>query len=75
MQQSNNNYLPPKDGKLPAADTGNASNPTPHKDIQPDDHQLLNEKAETYLREAGNIEDMPDPQEELEAEETEEENS
>ena len=44
--------------------------------MQPEDrHQLLDEKAETYLREAGNIEDMPDPQEELEAEETEEENS
>lgn len=71
------NYQKPDDSRLPPADTGNASNPTPHQDnMQPEDHhQLLDEKAETYLREAGNIEDMPDPQEELEAEETEEENS
>lgn len=78
MQQhpSINDYPLPEDGKLPVADTGNASNPTPHEDnMQPANHQLLDEKAETYLREGGNIEDMPDPQEELEAEETEEENS
>lgn len=72
----NNNY-PPKDGKLPEADTGNASNPTPHNDNKgpSGNNQLLDEKAETYLREAGNIEDMPDSQEELEAEKAEEENN
>lgn len=58
--------------KLPAADTGNASNPTPHdKRMEPQtDEQLLNKKAEKYLRESANIEDEPDPQDELNAEET-----
>jgi hypothetical protein len=30
--------------------------------------QLLNKKAEKYLREGGNIEDMPDPEEEMKSE-------
>jgi len=43
------------------ADTGNASNPSPdNQEMQPAKRQLLNEKAEKYLRESGNIEDMPD---------------
>jgi hypothetical protein len=42
------------------AGTGNASNPPATNDMQPQKNQLLDEKAETYLREAGNIEDMPD---------------
>ena len=48
-------------------DTGNASNPTPHHEPV-SNKQLLDEKAETYLRESGNIEDMPDAQEQQEAE-------
>ena len=49
--------------RLPKADTGNASNPSPHDEgMEPAGNQLLGEKAETYLREAGNIEDMPDAQ-------------
>ena len=58
--------------KLPAADTGNASNPTPHdKRMEPtSDKQLLNKKAEKYLRESANIEDEPDAQDELNADET-----
>lgn len=61
------------ENKLPEADTGNASNPSPHDtSMEPTvDKQLLNKKAETYLREAGNIEDMPDPQEQQEAAEEE----
>jgi len=44
-----------------AAETGNASNPSPaRQEIKPANHQLLNEEAEKYLRESGNIEDMPD---------------
>jgi hypothetical protein len=52
-------------GRLPAADTGNASNSSPHnKEMEPaNNDQLLDEKAGKYIREAGNIEDVPDPQE------------
>lgn len=32
---------------------------------QPPKKQLLNEKAEEYLREGGNIEDLPNPQDEV----------
>jgi hypothetical protein len=46
----------------PAA-TGNASNPSPEDQIKPVTDQLLNEKAENYLREGGNIEDIPDAEE------------
>ena len=47
-----------------AANTGNASNPSPGKDeMAPASNQLLDEKAEKYLRESGNIEDMPDAEE------------
>ena len=55
--------------KMPAADTGNASNPSPHsKKMEPASHdQLLNEKAEKYLRESANIEDEPDAQDQEDA--------
>ena len=43
-----------------AADTGNASNPSPRKEEEVAGNQLLNKEAEKYLRESGNIEDMPD---------------
>lgn len=57
--------------RLPKADTGNASNPSPHnKDMEPaGNNQLLGEKAEKYLRESANIEDEPDAQDQKEAEE------
>ena len=50
--------------QLPAADTGNASNPSPHnKKREPVyNNQLLDERAEKYLRESANIEDEPDQQ-------------
>lgn len=57
---------------MPAADTGNASNPSPHTlkmDPESDD-QLFNERSEKYLRESGNIEDEPDAQDQLDADET-----
>ena len=59
-------------GKLPRAETGNASNPSPRKaDREPaGNSQVLGKKAEGYLREAGNIEDMPDAQDQQEAEES-----
>lgn len=58
--------------KLPIADTGNASNPSPKPlGTGPvNSNQLLNEKAEKYLREAGNIEDLPDAKDQEEADET-----
>lgn len=57
--------------KMNEADSGNASNPSPHDNkMEPaSDNQLLNDKAEKYLREAGNIEDYPDAQDQQDAEE------
>jgi hypothetical protein len=46
------------------ASTGNASNPNPRSSAEPNNSQLLDDKAEKYLREGGNIEDMPDAEEE-----------
>lgn len=56
-------------GRLPEADTGNASNPTPHENkMEPmNNNQLLDERAEKYLRESANIEDEPDAQDRLDA--------
>lgn len=48
---------------------GNASNPAYGGNNAPQKAQLLDEKAETYLREGGNIEDMPDAQDEGAADE------
>ena len=48
------------------ANTGNASNPLP-TDLQTNNtNQLLDKKAEKYLRESGNVEDMPDAEDEQE---------
>jgi len=59
------------DQELPPADSGNASNPTPHDNSMTPSgsNLLLDKKAETYLRESANIEDLPDPQQELDADE------
>ena len=53
---------PGKNESLPIANTGNASNPSPQegKMDNVNNQQLLNKQAEKYLRESGNIEDMPD---------------
>jgi hypothetical protein len=54
-----------EEGKMPTADTGNASNPTPHgENIPVTTKQVLGKQAEKYIRESGNIEDMPDAQDE-----------
>jgi hypothetical protein len=57
---------------IPTADTGNASNPSPgNRDTEPaNDKPLLDEKAEKYLREAGNIEDIPDARDQQDMDET-----
>ncbi len=72
MSINQNTSVNQQEAKLPSADTGNARNPSPHNDkTEPaGNNQLLDKKAETYLRESANIEDMPDPQEEQEAEDT-----
>jgi hypothetical protein len=56
--------------KSKKAGTGNASNPPAENDMQPQKNQLLDEQAETYLREGGNIEDMPDENDWKDANET-----
>ncbi len=55
---------------LPAAGSVNANNPSQHNEnMQPESaNQLLNKKAEKYLREVANIEDLPDAEEQQEAE-------
>jgi hypothetical protein len=60
----------PEGEKPQAADYGNASNPSPHPDTAPASNQLLDERAGKYLREAGNIEDVPDAQEQLDMDKT-----
>lgn len=52
----------------PVPDSGHASNPAPGSDPGKG-NQLLDKKAEKYLRESGNIEDMPDAQDEQAANE------
>lgn len=61
-----------REKQFPPAETGNASNPSPREPGgQPGvTDQLLNEKAERYLRESANIEDMPDPQDQQDADKT-----
>lgn len=54
--------------QAPTVASGNASNPNPRiEEMEPSEgNQLLGKKAENYLREAGNIEDMPDAKDEQE---------
>lgn len=54
--------------QTPPAATGNASNPSPESGISGDNNQLIDKKGEKYLRESGNIEDLPDAIDEQEAE-------
>ena len=67
-----NNPANAGDPKFPAADTSNASNPSPHheKMERAGNNQLLDEGAEKYLRESGNIEDLPDAQDQQAMDET-----
>lgn len=57
---------------MPPASYGNASNPSPHnEETEPvSDNQLLDKKAENYLRESASIEDMPDAEDQQEADKT-----
>lgn len=58
-----------KDQRLPAAGTGNASNPSAsNKEMETvNKNQLYDKKAEKYLREAASIEDVPDAQDQQDA--------
>ena len=71
MSANQNHSEQNKERNLPPAETGNASNPSPHnKKMEPaSNNQLLNEHAEKYLRESASIEDYPDPQDQADAEE------
>ena len=63
-----------EENKLPPADTGNASNPSPRNtEMEPQPNQLIDKKGENYLREVANIEDEPDAQDQQEADKTFEE--
>lgn len=46
---------------------GNAGNTPPHGSDKLPGESLFDEKAEKYMDEAANIEDMPDPEEDQEA--------
>lgn len=73
---NNNKEVQQEDGKLPAAGTGNASNP-PLKDDQFEPakaNQLIDERGEKYLREVAPMEDYPDAQDEQDMEKVIEEN-
>jgi hypothetical protein len=62
---------PDREGKLPAAGTGNASNPSPHEDLQPaGGNQLIDKRGEKYLREVASPEDYPDAEDEQEMNDT-----
>lgn len=67
-----NNKVEGGETRMPPANTGNASNPSPpdEKDIPAGTNQLLNEKAEKYLREVASIEDLPDAQDEQDMNDT-----
>lgn len=61
----------PDENKLPTTTPGNASNPPANSQESGEQGaQLLGAKAEKYLRESGNIEDMPDEEDWQDADET-----
>ena len=67
--RKNNTHL--NKDNLRTAGTGNASNPLDTQTEETaNDNQLLDEKAETYLRESGNIEDLPDDKDQQDMDET-----
>jgi hypothetical protein len=69
MTDDQNNTSEP--AKMPLAETGNASNPSPgdRQNEGVGEKQILNKKAEKYLREVSSIEDMPDAQDQQDMDE------
>jgi hypothetical protein len=72
MNTDQNKKQEGEEGRMPPASYGNASNPSPHnEETEPvSDNQLLDKKAENYLRESASIEDMPDAEDQQEADKT-----
>ncbi len=62
MLENKQNETP--EGKLPPAPTGNTSNPSDREqpEVPEGENQLLDARAEKYLRESASIEDLPDEQ-------------
>ena len=56
-----------QEGRLPTVGTGNASNPSPRTEAEPESNQLIDKKGEKYLREVSSPEDYPDAEDEKEA--------
>lgn len=56
------------DDEMPASVPGHASNPAADGAHDQTGNQLLGKKAEKYLREGGNIEDLPDEEDWQDAE-------
>lgn len=57
-----------------AAQSGNASNPSPQTEPSPMGEQLISAQGEKYLREVANIEDYPDAQDQQKMDESREQN-
>ena len=71
IPDQDNQPAKPDNAPLPAADYGNASNPSPHNNATPPaENQLLGAHAEKYLREVASIEDVPDAKDQQEMDET-----
>ena len=70
--EQKSDHAAPEGSKAPAANIGNASNPAPDDSSLQDSpgSQLLDEKAEKYLREVASIEDVPDAQDQQQMDET-----
>lgn len=70
--EQNRNRQGSQPSQVPNFNTGNASNPAPdNNSLAPSaGSQLLDEKAEKYLREVASIEDVPDAQDQQEMDET-----
>ena len=71
MDTDKKNNQQGEEGRMPPASYGNASNPSPHnEEAGPAGNQLLDERAEKYMREPANIEEVPDAEDQQEADET-----
>lgn len=64
-----------KPNEKTTAAAGNADTILPQSVEPPKAGQLLDDKAEAYLREGGNIEDLPDAEEEQQADSLKEDSS
>jgi hypothetical protein len=70
--EQNQKHQAGEPSQVPTFNTGNASNPASNDDsLAPSPgSQLLDEKAEKYLREVASIEDVPDAQDQREMDDT-----